>query len=417
MNARLASLEHRAGVPITPDDIVVLTGQATPYGMLEHLSAEWVLAMRELGRNAWLVRTGGPGGLEALQGVLAAGRPRAFVAFSGVNWDLLANDRLLFDVIGVPYVGLMFDDPAYFPQRHRLGSPNLALLFTDDDHHDASLALSPANAPRGRFRFGVRPPLEPLLDHDERTIPILFAKSPGDPVAERRSWDAFAPALRAILNDVADVALWQDERGLWPIVRERLAHDGISAGLDQTIGMATIVARVDHYVRVARAARVVQALAPHDALILGAGWRAHLPRGARARVVDECSLGELVGLMATSRVSVSVQPNNRFAPHERLLYGMQRGCCVLTDAAPPIRQAVGDDHIQRLDWREPIDDVVAALVADPARARAIAERAAPVASRDWSTQRGAASVLRAIDTLTTVLSTTSPITLPAALSA
>ena len=171
MDIRLASLEHRPGLAVTGEDLVVLTGQPTPYGMLEHLSAEWVLALRELGRRAWLLRTGVAGGVEALQALLAAGRPRAFLAFSGVNWDLMANDRLLYDVLDIPYVGLMFDDPAYFPQRHRLASRNLALLFTDDDHHAASLALSPANAPRGRFRFGVRPPVDVPIDHDERTIP------------------------------------------------------------------------------------------------------------------------------------------------------------------------------------------------------------------------------------------------------
>ena len=234
MDMRLASLEHRPGLAITGEDLVFLTGQPTPYGMLEHLSAEWVLALRELGRRAWLLRTGVPGGMEALQALLAAGRPKAFLAFSGVNWDLLANERSLYDVLDIPYVGLMFDDPAYFPQRHRLGSRNLTLLFTDDDHHDASRALSPANAPRGRFRFGVRPPVDVPIEHDARTIPILFAKTPGDLDRERRSWNDLAPPLRAIINDVADAALWQDERGLWPIVRERLALDGITADRKST---------------------------------------------------------------------------------------------------------------------------------------------------------------------------------------
>jgi len=417
MDMRLASLEHRPGLAITGEDLVFLTGQPTPYGMLEHLSAEWVLALRELGRRAWLLRTGVPGGMEALQALLAAGRPKAFLAFSGVNWDLLANERSLYDVLDIPYVGLMFDDPAYFPQRHRLGSRNLTLLFTDDDHHDASRALSPANAPRGRFRFGVRPPVDVPIEHDARTIPILFAKTPGDPDRERRSWNDLAPPLRAIINDVADAALWQDERGLWPIVRERLALDGITAGLDGSIGMATIVARVDHYVRLARAVRLVRALAPHDALIVGAGWQAHLPANARARVVPQCQMAELFAMMSTSRIVVNVQPNNRFAPHERFLSGMQRGCCVLTDAAAPIRAAVGESHFAPVRWHDALDDVVADLVADPARVRAIGERAAPMASDAWSATRGAATVLRAVDTLTAMLATTSPITLPAALSA
>jgi hypothetical protein len=417
MQSLVSPLEYQTGVTVTTRDVVMLVGAPTPYGMLEHLSAEWVLAMREAGRNAYLVRTGGARGLEALQSLLHAGRPQAFVSFSGVNWDLMANDRLLYDAIDVPYVGLMFDDPAYFPQRHRVASPNLTLLFTDDDHHDASLAISPANAPRGRFRFGVRPPTDAQVAHAQRTIPILFAKTPGDALAERRSWDGFAPAMRAVLNDVADVALWQEERGLWPIVRARLAVDGLTSGLQQTVGMATIVARVDHYVRLARAQRMVEALAPHDALILGAGWRAHLPANARARVVDSCSMSELLGLMSDARICVNVQPNTRVAPHERLLFAMQRGCCTLTDAAPPVRAAVGNDRICGVSWREPIADVVASLVADPARVERIGNAAWPAARREWSTARGVSSVLGALDTLSAILSTASPITLPAALSA
>jgi len=417
MDARIAPLEYRPGSPVTGEDLIVLVGNPTPYGMLEHLSAEWALAMREAGRRAYLLTTGTAGGLERLQALLGAGRPRAFVAFSGVNWDLMANDRLLFDVLAVPYVGLMFDDPAYFPQRHRLASRNLALLFTDEDHHEASRLLSPAVAPRGRFRFGVRPPAEQPRDHASRTIPILFAKSPGDPVAERRSWDALDPSLRSILNDVADAALWQDERGLWPLVQERVALDGWTAGLDQTIGLATLVARVDHFVRLARAHRVVQALAPHDAVLVGAGWRSHLASGSRAQVVNDCSMGELLGMMDGTRVLVNVQPNNRFAPHERLLYGMQRGCCVLSDAAPPIRAAVGDDHLCRFSWQDDLSDVVADLLRHPARAQEIASRAAPFAREAWSATAGVETVLRAVDALSAILSTTSPLTLPAALSA
>lgn len=410
-------LDYRVGDAVRDDDIVFLQGHPTPYGMLEHLTREWVQAVRETGRRAWLVPVAGSIGLERLQALLSAGRPRAFVAFSGVHWDLMAGDRLLFDVIEVPYVGLMFDDPAYFPQRHWVSSRHLALLFTDSDHHDASRALSPATAPRGRFRFGVQPPSAPPIPHAKRTRSILFAKTPGDPAAERRGWDALGPAMRAILNDVADAALWQEERGLWTIARERLAADGLSAGLDATIGMATIVARVDQYVRLARAVRVVKALAPHDARIVGSGWRPHLPANHRAKVIDDCPMATLLGLMDTSRVSVNVQPNNRYAPHERLLYGMQRGCCVLTDAAPPIRAAVGEDRIHAFRWDDDLDALVADLLASPARAEAIGERAAPYAANAWNTPVAAAGLVRTIDSLAAVLSTTNPVTLPAALSA
>jgi len=412
-----STLAYRPGQRVTADDLVVLVGHPTPYGMLEHLSAEWVLALRELGRGAWLLDTAGPSGLASLQALLAAGRPRAFVAFSGVNWDLMANDRLLYEVLSVPYVGLMFDDPAYFPQRHRVTSPWLAYLFTDRDHHDASVALSPATAPRGRFRFGVGPGADEPPPFESRPHAILFAKTAGDPRAERRAWQHEAPAMCRILNDVADAALWQDERSVWAIARDRLAADGLTHGLGGTVGLATIVAKVDHYVRLARAQRVVQALAPHDALIVGEEWRAQLPPRARARVVASCTMPELLGLMANARVSVNVQPNNREAPHERLLYGMQRGCCVLTDAPPPMLAAVGAAHVQAFRWDDPLEDVVAELLRDPARAREVAERARPVACAEWSTVAGARTVLTAVDSLAALLATTSPITLPAALSA
>jgi hypothetical protein len=417
MTVHASTLAFRPGQRVSAEDLVFLVGQPTPYGMLEHFSAEWVLAMRALGRNAWLLDTGGLHGLASLQALLAAGRPRAFVAFSGVNWDLLANDRLLYEVLAVPYVGLMFDDPAYFPQRHRVASPWLTYLFTDRDHHDASVALSPPTAPRGRFRFGVRPPSEAPPPFEERAHSILFAKSPGDPDADRAAWQHEAPAMRSILNDVADAALWQDARSVWAIAQERLATDGLTHGLAATIGMATIVAKVDHYVRLARAQRVVQALAPHDAVIVGEGWRAHLPARSRARIVASCTMPELLGLMAQSRVLVNVQPNNREAPHERLLFGMQRGCCVLTDAPSPMRAAVGESNVHAFRWDAPLNDVVAHLLQDPARAGEVGARARVFSCAEWSAEAGARTVLTATDSLAAVLATTSPLTFPAALSA
>jgi len=413
----MTALEYRPGQAVTNEDLVFLVGAHTPYGMLEHLSAEWVLAFRALGRSSYILQTGGPTGLGALQSLLAAGRPQAFVSFSGVNFDLLANDRLLYEIIDVPFVGLMFDDPAYYPQRHQVPSRHLALLFTDDDHLAASLRLSPAMSPRGRFRFGVRPPTEAPTPHSARDIALLFVKSPGDPELARREWHALPPALRTILNDVADATVWRSDQSLWSVVHARLADDGLVAGIEHGVGMATLVARVDHYVRLARAQRVVRALAPFPALIVGSGWRAHLPRDARATVLDTCPMHDTLALMSSARVVVNVQPNNRYAPHERALFGMQRGCCVLTDAATPLRDALGEEHIRAFDWSDDLEDVIASLVQKPDEGEAIGLRAAPFACAQWDAVSGARTVLRAVDSLAGLLSTRSPITLPAALSA
>lgn len=119
---------------------------------------------------------------------------------------------------------------------------------------------------------------------------------------------------------------------------------------------------------------VVRARARHAAIILGDGWRTHHLAKSRARRVDDCALHELTALMDSARVAVNVQPNDRFAPHERLQFGMQRGYSMRTGTA------------------------------------------APAACRAWSTASAVRTVARTVDALSAVRAATNSITLPAALS-
>lgn len=399
---RRAAVAHRASTPRTSETIAFLVGESA-HRVLHYMTAEWAAALESLGQPTVIIDVAGPHGLDLLGNYLDRERPRAICAFGGVGSDLRVDGRSLYEVIGVPYVALLFDHPAYFPERHAEASRFQAYLFSDPDHLEASRALSPAGALRGRFRFGCAPPTVAPRPLDRRDIPLLLAKNGGDPETVRRYWNGFPPAFRRVCDDVLDLALWSTDEPIWGRVQRRIADDGLLAGFERTPGFTSMVMSLDTYIRRMRATRLAQALLRFDALIVGGDW-AHLDRThARATFRPGCELPELLALMDRSRIVANLHPNNRYVPHERLIYGMQRECIVLSESSMHLAESIGARRFAPFAWSESLEDQIADLMRDPSRHQNDVREAGIYAREVWSVGAGAASVRRAVDTYIALL--------------
>jgi hypothetical protein len=382
---------------LRPDARVVFLAPRDPYGALLAFSHEWAQALRDLGQPADVLDLDAPGGMDALAHIAQHERPRAFCGFAGVGGDLRVGDELLYDLIRVPYVGLMFDHPAYFWTRHVFASPFHTLLFTDADHRAVSESLAPPGARRGAFRFGVTPPVAAPRPLADRAIHIVIAKGGRDPDRIRAEWDGpFSLAEREMMDGVLDVALWDSTVPVWEVTLAHARAMGFPPGAERSRQFVATVYAIDEYIRSARAARALRALAPHRPIVIGGDTLAAGIRDERLRLRPTLPFDRLLTVLDDAQVVLNIHPNNRHVPHERLLYGMQRGCVMLSDASPALRATMGDDRFLCFDWREPLEDRFAAWLTEVTRYQPLADRATAHASDAWHIHHGARTVLAGI---------------------
>lgn len=378
--------------------VLFLVDRTTAFDALQTFSRDHAEAFRAFGIAADVVDvTGGPE-LEAFLDLLTHEKPRAIIGFGGIGADLQLAGRLLYDIIEVPYLGLMTDSPVYHPMRHAFASPWHALLFPDPDFLAASIALSPPRALRGMYRYGMAAPDAPPKPLRDRGVGLVYGKSGGQFVRERETWAQLPPAFRRVIEDVLAVALHSSRVPLWDLVKERIAADGIEQGAEPTLAFSFIVRTLDVFIRAHRATRFLEALLPFpEALVVGGDWSHVDTRGARARFVPTCGMQELLPLFDDARVVASLQPLMRSAPHERVIHGMQRGAVVVTDALDPLTTELGPHRFRPFDWTDDLGDVIADTLREPDRWQRAASEAAAFARADRSIARGARTVVTALE--------------------
>jgi hypothetical protein len=377
--------------------VLMLVHAATDFGALHTFSRDQAAALGTLGVPAHIIDVSTPHGVQALRESLTYERPRAVVAFAGIGAEWQADGISLYEAAEVPYVGLMTDSPVYQPLRHRLASPWQVLQFPDPDFLSVSLALAAPHAMRGLYQYGIPAPPGAPKPLSERPVGLVYCKSGGQQMAIRDSWPALPRVFRNVLEDVLAVALQSSRVPLWDLVRARIADDGLMSGLDHTLSFCFLVHNLDVYIRAYRATRLFEALLPFDdAVIIGGNWAHVDTRRARARLLPGVSLPELLPWYDNARVVASVQPLMRCAPQERVIYGMQRGAVVLTDAEEPLADRLGPHRFQALSWDGGLTDAIADALRDPARWQPTVTEATAFARTEFSPQRSAEALLTTI---------------------
>lgn len=346
--------------------VVLLTGTSS-YGVLSHLTVDLAEAFLACGWTAEIIDLSRLSIRTELHRLEREGGAGFFCAYSGYGADLLTQEGLFYDVVGVPYVGLMLDNPCYFPDRHWRASPNLVFLHGDDGHHDVSVEISPPDSWRGVFRLAVAPWHRPMVPLAERSHAMLFASKGGDP-------DAYAAKLRMMhdapscdfLFDVADaLGATPAPQRVWDVAKARMAAAGLSTGVRLQEKYHALVAHADHLARLRKATAVARALRALPVTFVGGAWDHVASTGDRARFLPPAGLPAVRALMADSRTVLNVQPGTTDSMHDRLLLGLHAGAATISDSNRVIDSLVGADAFVRWDGDPThIADVVSETLRD-----------------------------------------------------
>lgn len=302
------------------------------------------------------------------------------------------DGRSLGQIFGAPHVVQYVD----YPLTHWVGldrtAPDTALLMIDRSHVESVAAIYG----RDRFAFlGFSPhgamgsPVAPTDDVGafvrERPIPILFAGSFYEP--RRPWWESQAPAIGSIFARAAEIALAHDCAPALAALDTALGEHGLDPTSVEIAEFRKLALHVHEHVR---AHRRMQALTTAADLSLpvhvyGHGFEAHLARFGSFTFGGEVESGEVVQLMARSRLVLNINANFAAGSHERPLMALLAGAAAVTDASSFYADAFSPGEILTYRWSSLAEDLraVAAMDAEALRAAALAGQARVAASHRW----------------------------------
>lgn len=378
--------------------VVLFTGDSS-YGVLSYLTTDLARALMAHGWTTEVVDLTRLSLATELRRIQREDRVRFFCAYSGYGADIIANDRLLYDVLEVPYVGLMLDNPCYFPTRHLTASDQLMLLHGDDGHHDVSVEISPRGSWRGLFRLASTPSTDGERPLAARTYQAMFASKGGDPLRYECELRATldASSRRFVFEVAAALGAQHAPQRVWEVARAHAALLGMRPDESPSVAYHTLVLRADHLARLRRATAVARALLAVPITFVGGDW-SHLQTATRrATFLPAAPLPAVRRMMADSRVVLNVQPGTTDSMHDRLVLGLQAGAVVVSDSNRVIRERVGDDACVVWDGSPAnIADVVSDATRDTAALQSLATRGLRIAREHLTLAQMAGELLQTV---------------------
>lgn len=272
---------------------------------------------------------------------LVGGKPSFCFSFQGFGINLMLNGENYWSQNQIPFISYMGDSPYHAPGLHAAEGPGLHLLYGCVDFLEVYRDHLEGRAYASILRYGY--PDNPHADEmpwAEREHRAVFVKTGVDPAQLHAAWADLPRSVRALLQESAEQVLSGTDMTVAAVCAASFERNHLHCGSQREFFLF-VCSTVDRYARAVRAERMVRALLPHDALIIGE-W-SHLDGpGTRARFGAPVAAGRLDALYARSRVVVNTSPTVRHGVHERIMAGLFAKAAVVSDTTPFLERLLAD---------------------------------------------------------------------------
>ncbi|MBB2155931.1 hypothetical protein HLH33_06345 [Gluconacetobacter diazotrophicus] len=251
---------------------------------------------------------------------------------AGIGANIDHQGKNLWDTIKVPFVSVLADPPCAMPQNHFMRAHYVAnaYVFSEWLRIQREIIRSPQYSTLINC-VGVVPQSErniiPWRDRPQR---MAFIKTGGNPEDRREKWTVLPPRWRAILEDAAVVALRHGSGDITDILFASCKEHGLSNEHRLEI-LFTLMQELDLYVRECRMTSLVTALLDLPVDIYGRGWDHLSHKTTRARFHAPIDASNLSSIYSATQFILNTSPNISSGIHERVAYGMDARCCVVSD--------------------------------------------------------------------------------------
>ena len=318
-----------------------------------------------------------PGADATLGRVMQAERVEFVYGVMGMGADIggkTADGRDInyWEGVGIPYISLKGDTPAYFFSRHVMTSPWHACLYFFPEHLEVRKRFRPTRA-----LYGIVPPI-PFDMTDKRQIDfrkkevgkLLFLKNGNDPEKLVRTWRDGMPeptflALSELASELAsglDTRIGDDIDALVVAYFRTRGWD-----VEEFVTLRLFfVAQLDDYLRRIKSALIADVLADFPVEIHGFNWE-HMDFSRRkATYVQGGDYTATRQRIVDSLAIVDMSPNTQRAPHDRAMraFGLYTLCVTNRQSFFSENFTNADDFTYRFD-REHLRARIADVLADP----------------------------------------------------
>ncbi len=269
-----------------------------------------------------------PGALERLDRQLQLGDIElAFSAMGmGADFKVTRSDGTegnLWETIGVPYLSLKGDSPAYFFDRHVMKSPWHACLYFYPEHLELRrrLPLTPA-------LYGLVPtvPFDSVRRDDvdfraKESGRILYLKNGNDPDKLVSAWRAAMPAptfelLTELAGELAATMTTEAGYDIDALVMAAFRDRGWD--LSEFLNLRLFfVAQLDDYLRRVKSVLIADAIADFPVVVQGLNWEHFDFSKRRATYVHGGDYTQSRAQILDALAIVDMSPNTQRAPHDR----------------------------------------------------------------------------------------------------
>lgn len=262
---------------------------------------------------------------------------------------------LLWDELGIPFITLHGDSPAYFFDRHVSPSSNFVSLYAFSEHYALRKRLPGICGPTG-----VLPPI--LLNevsvgtldlHAKANGTLVFLKNGKDPSHIRNLWSSCLDRSisRYLFEMAAELeANLDSDRGnqIDDLVTQYL--HSLDMDWEHFVKVRLFcIAQLDDYLRALKCTRMAEILADFPVQIRGNDWDHIDFRGKRATYIDRCDYVESIELIRTSLGVIDMSANTASHPHDRVMRAFGAKTLCLTNAGQQFFR--GLPHEEELSFR------------------------------------------------------------------
>ncbi|MGE4351851.1 MAG: hypothetical protein AB7E52_06650 [Bdellovibrionales bacterium] len=335
---------------------------------------------RSWGHEALMIDFRKPESIKLFQELLKKNDIAFGFGLQGIGSRLRAGDNQtnLWQAFKVPFLGIHHDHPCYNYNNHSCESPFVANLY----HYESFLETKEKYLPSDQISiarpFGLLADLpKPWVPFSERPIKFLYLKSGVFPAAAKEDalyWQELPKPVQDAVTQQLERARQNPNLQLCDLAADLFSALGYNY-LELQPTFWGIVRFMDRTLRNERSNIFVEWLKKQEgALIIGNGWDHIDKKNARAEFKPAVSSYGSFSLYVRSQITCNTSPYCRDMIHERTIFGLAAGTCLITDS-----NMWWESHgrncpsIHLYQWNAPLADQMEPLLAN---AGSLEERAA-----------------------------------------
>lgn len=311
-------------------NIVAIVGN-NENGILRQVSQDLMALLEPEGVRGHVIAMGKPDWPARLTELIQEGITMAW-GCAGIGAAIASNGQNLWESMKIPFISVMADSPCARPSNHFVRSCYVAnaYLFSEWLHIQRTCIRSPQYSTLVNNLGAMPNPGRDTIPWRNRPQRMTFVKTGGNPEVRRGHWKDLPPRWRSILEDAGATAIGRGTGDITEIFFAACRTHGLSTEHRFEIVLA-LMQELDLYVREYRMTAWVSAMLDLPVNIYGRGW-GHLSHKAKqARFYPAVDASLLPSICAGTQFMLNTSPNVSSGIHERVAYGLDSRCCVVSD--------------------------------------------------------------------------------------